>query len=365
MILRGCDVLGNVSISNSFNALLLLFLSRFFCYQRSNIAPTIRPNPSTYRYQPATMTEQHQHHFADRLNHAIRQKQTPLIVGLDPRANQLPDSLAVDNPNDLEALSQAYAKFSCEIIDVVADLVPAVKPQAAFFEQAGPHGMFALAQVVDHAKAAGLIVVMDAKRGDIGSTATAYAQAYLGAKPISPWGCDALTVNPYLGDDSLTPFVDAANITGSGIFVLAKTSNPGSKTIQEQRVGERTVFSIVAEQIELLSAANVGQSGYGNVGAVVGATYPEQLSELREKMPTSIFLIPGFGAQGGTAHDVAGGLDENGLGGIINSSRGIIFAYETDAYRGASTWQAAVELATQDAIARIADGTTASRLQTT
>lgn len=309
------------------------------------------------------MPAPHPTQFADRLNHAIREKQTPLVVGLDPRIDQLPDSLSVNNPNDLEEVAIAYSKFSCDIIDVVADLVPAVKPQAAFFEQIGPLGMAALAEVIDHARAAGLLVIMDAKRGDIGSTAAAYASAYLGPKPASAWGCDALTVNPYLGDDSLEPFVTVANETGSGIFVLAKTSNPGSRTIQEKMIGDRSVFSLVAEQIENLSAKNIGKSGYGNIGAVIGATYPEQLTELRAQMPTTLFLIPGFGAQGGTAQDVAGGLDENGLGGIINSSRAIIFACERAEYAGCSSWQAAVEQATLDTIEQLAEGTSASRLR--
>jgi len=307
------------------------------------------------------MPHPYPHHFADRLNHAICFKQTPLIVGLDPRADQLPEQLAVDDPANFAELARAYSKFSREIIDVVAELVPAVKPQAAFFEQIGPPGMVALAEVVDHARAAGLLVVMDAKRGDIGSTAAAYASAYLG--PISAWGCDALTVNPYLGDDSLEPFVNVANETGSGIYVLTKTSNPGSHTIQEKMVGDRSVFSLVAEQIENLATQNIGSSGYGNVGAVIGATYPEQLSELRAKMPTTLFLIPGFGAQGGSAKDVAGGLDENGLGGIINSSRAIIFAFEKDEYAGCSSWQAAVEQATIDTIDQLAEGTSASKLR--
>ena len=309
------------------------------------------------------MTEFHSHHFGDRLSLAIRKKQTPLVVGLDPRINQLPKSMAVNNPGNREEVAVAYSKFCCEIIDVVANLVPAVKPQAAFFEQVGPLGMAALAEVVDHARTAGLLTIMDAKRGDIGSTAAAYASAYLGAKPNSAWGCDALTVNPYLGDDSLEPFLSVANDTGSGIYVLVKTSNPGSHTIQEKMVGDQPVFSLVAEQVEQLSSQHVGKSGYGNVGAVIGATYPDQLSELRAKMPTTLFLIPGFGAQGGTARDVAGGLDENGLGGIINSSRAIIFAYEKEEYAGCSSWQSAIEQATIDTIDQLSVDTSASRLR--
>jgi orotidine-5'-phosphate decarboxylase len=310
----------------------------------------------------------HQNHFADRLNDAIKTKQTPLVVGLDPRVGQLPEPLSVENPEDFSAVAKAYSKFACEIIDVVADHVPAVKPQSAFFEQAGPDGMIALARVIDHARANGLLVIMDAKRGDIGSTAAAYARAFLGPKPVSSWGCDALTVNPYLGDDSLEPFVNTANETGSGIFVLAKTSNPGSRTIQDQRIksngaGDEALFEIVARQIETLSSQHVGESGYGNIGAVVGATHPEQLARLRANMPRTIFLIPGFGAQGGTARDVAGGLDENGLGGIINSSRGIIFAHEKEQYKELPSWQAAVEQATLDAMDQIANETSASKLR--
>ena len=309
------------------------------------------------------MSNETNNHFGDRLNNAIVEKKTPLVVGLDPRNDQLPEGLTCTDTEDFSKIAKAFRKFSCEIIDVVAGLVPAVKPQAAFFEQLGPEGLVALGQVVDHARAAGLIVIMDAKRGDIGSTAAAYAKAYLGAKPTSPWGCDCLTVNPYMGYDTLEPFVEVAEATGSGLFVLAKTSNQGSGAIQEQQVDGQTIYSLVAQQIQSLSAKNIGQTNYGNIGAVVGATYPEQLAELRSKMPNTIFLIPGFGAQGGTAKDVAGGLDANGLGGVINSSRGIIFAYEKEAYKDLGTWQAAVEKATRDAIDKIADGTPAGRLR--
>ena len=315
-----------------------------------------------------------QKHFGDRLTAAIVAKKTPLVVGLDPRFNQLPENLnSSSGASSAEKQAEMTAQFCCELIDVVADLVPAVKPQAAFFERLGWHGMVVLSRVVDYAVQRGLLVIMDAKRGDIGSTAQAYAAAYLGAKPQSAWGCDCLTVNPYMGHDTLEPFVEVANQTGSGIFVLVKTSNPGSGTIQEQVVGGATtagaaaddqkIYRIVAQEVQRLSAQSAGQSGYGNVGAVVGATYPEQLAELRESMPNTIFLIPGFGAQGGSAADVAGGLDANGLGGVINSSRGIIFAYQKPEFASAQTWQSAVEQATHDAIERIADGTSASRLR--
>ena len=297
-------------------------------------------------------------HFADRLTNAVKQKQTPLVVGIDPRANQLPVDLLDNNTG----MAERFAKFGMAVVDAVADLVPAVKPQSAFFEQLGPAGCVALASVVDYAADKGLIVIMDAKRGDIGSTAQAYAAAYLGPKPESAWGCDCLTVNPYMGDDTLTPFVDAANRSGSGLFVLAKTSNPGSDWIQAKAENDQPIYHLVADEIQRLSANNLGESGYGNIGAVVGATYPEQLSELRERMPNTLFLIPGFGAQGGTASDVAGGLDEDGLGGLINSSRAVIFAYQQDRYAKLK-WQDAIRQAAVDTVERIADGTSASRLQ--
>jgi len=304
-------------------------------------------------------------HFADRLNQKIKQTKSPLVVGLDPRFNQLPAALT-SGVSAAETTAEDKARITTEfckgVIDVVAPLVPAVKPQAAFFEQLGPLGMMALAEVVDHAHAAGLIVIMDAKRGDIGSTAAAYADAFLGPKPTSAWGCDALTINPYLGDDSLTPFTDVATERGAGLFVLVKTSNPGSKTFQERSIDGQPLYSVVAKHVQSLAAADVGQSGYGSVGAVIGVTHPQQLTELRSTMPNTIFLVPGLGAQGGTAADVAGAFDENGLGAVINSSRAIIFAYEREPFAGASSWQAAVEQATLETKQRIAADTLASKL---
>ena len=311
-----------------------------------------------------------QNHFGDRLTDAIVSKKTPLVVGLDPRIEQLPENLdSTSGASSAERQAEITAQFCCEVIDVVADLVPAVKPQAAFFERLGWHGMVVLSRVIDYAAQRGLMVILDAKRGDIGSTAQAYASAYLGPKPQSAWGCDCLTVNPYMGNDTLEPFVEVAKQSGSGIFVLVKTSNPGSGTIQEKVVSatsssdQQKIYRIVAENVQQLSADSAGESGYGNIGAVIGATYPDQLAELREAMPNTIFLIPGFGAQGGSATDVAGGLDDKGLGGVINSSRGIIFAYQRPEFASATNWQSAVEQATRNAIEHIADGTTASRLR--
>ena len=304
-------------------------------------------------------------HFADRLITAIKTKQTPLVVGLDPRWERLPTALTENlDPADFNSKATAYQHFCCDVMDAVGGIVPAVKPQAAFFEQLGPAGMTALANVVDHAHKTGLLVIMDAKRGDIGSTAEAYAAAFLGIKPASPWGCDSLTVNPYLGDDSLQPFVAGCRANGAGIFVLVKTSNPGSQTLQELATdSDKKIYNHVAEMVQRLTAEDLGHFGYGSVGAVVGATYPQQLSELRSLMPNSIFLVPGLGAQGGTAADVAGGFDEQGLGAVINSSRAIIFAHQREEYAAFDDWQTAVEKATRDTVEQLATHTSAGKLR--
>jgi orotidine-5'-phosphate decarboxylase len=252
------------------------------------------------------------------------------------------------------------------VIDAVAPLVPAVKPQMAFFEQLGPHGMAALAQVVCYARDKQLLVILDGKRNDIGSTAQAYAEAYLSGTESGVWGADALTVSPYLGDDSLTPFVDVARRNGAGVFVLVKTSNPGGKLFQDLNVGGRPLYRQIGDYVERLAVETQGGCGYGLVGAVVGATYPEQANELREAMPHTWFLVPGFGSQGGTARDVAGAFDTQGLGAIVNNSRGIIFAHERREYAerfGEARWQEAIEAATRDMIAQLATDTPAGKLR--
>jgi orotidine-5'-phosphate decarboxylase len=305
-------------------------------------------------------------HFADRLAAAVARCRTPVMVGLDPRAESLPRGLlAEDRQRDPAAVADAFARFSRGVIDVVRELVPVVKPQAAFFEQCGPAGMAALGQVIDYARHQGLLVVLDGKRNDIGTTATAYAEAYLGTPPDSPWGADALTVSPYLGDDSLTPFVDVARQRGAGVFVLVKTSNPGGRMLQDLVVDGRPLYRVVGDYVEQLATASQGESGYGAVGAVVGATYPEQAAELRAAMPHTWFLVPGFGAQGGTARDVAAAFDESGRGAIVNNSRGIIFAHSAKAYKdrfGDARWQEAVEAATRDMISQLAADSPAGRL---
>lgn len=302
--------------------------------------------------------------FSDRLATALRRCGNPVLVGLDPRADMLPAGLAPAEPRtNLKDLAAAYGRFCREVIDVVAPLVPAVKPQAAFFEQLGPPGMAALAEVVDYARRQGLLVILDGKRNDIGSTAAAYAQGCLGQQ--SAWGADALTVSPYLGDDSLQPFVDVAVQRAAGVFVLVKTSNPGGRMFQDLVANGRPLYRQVAAYVEELASQTVGECGYGAVGAVVGATYPAQLAELRAAMPHTWFLVPGFGAQGGAAADVAAAFDERGCGAIVNNSRGIIFAYKLAPYAerfGPSRWQEAVEAATREMIEQLRAVTPAGRL---
>ena len=272
---------------------------------------------------------------------------SPVVVGLDPRWEQLPEAFRAGG-DTLAARANAYATFCKGVIDVIAPLAPAVKPQSAFFEELGPAGMVALTVVIDHAQARGLLVVLDGKRNDIGSTAEAYARGYLGREG-SAWHADALTINPYLGDDSLAPFVDVARDRGAGIFVLVKTSNPGGRMLQDVTTDSGPLYRRVAAHVEQLALETSGQCGYGSAGAVVGATCPEQLAELRAAMPHTWFLVPGYGSQGGTAADVAGGFDERGMGAIVNNSRGIIFAHARREYAerfGAARWQDAVEAAT-------------------
>ena len=283
--------------------------------------------------------------FGDRLAEGVKSKRSAVCVGLDPRWHSLPQILrGKTSERDLSAVAEITAQFCREVIDAVADLVPIIKPQAAFFEQLGPQGMHCLSRVIRYGAERGLLVLLDGKRGDIGSTAEAYAEGYLGAD--SAWGCDALTVNPYLGDDTLTPFTDRCAKCGAGIFVLVKTSNSGSRYLQDLPWEGRHIYERVAETVEALAAASRGQSGYGAVGGVTGATYPDQLAELRQKMPSAWLLIPGYGAQGAGAAEVRSGFDAQGLGAIVNSSRGIIFAYGRPDSAGLD-WQKAVRLATE------------------
>lgn len=315
--------------------------------------------------QAITITERasHANRFSERLSAAVRRCRNPVVVGLDPRWQQLPEPLKAGvEAGDRSAMARVYARFCREIVEVVAALVPAVKPQAAFFEQLGPPGMSALHEVVAYARRQGLLVILDGKRNDIGSTAEAYADGFLG--DASAWQADAMTVSPYLGSDSVQPFVDVAVARGAGLFVLVKTSNPGGGRFQDLMVEGRRLYRHVAEEVERLAEATAGENGYGAVGAVAGATYPAQLAELRAAMPHAWLLAPGYGSQGATARDVAGAFDSTGLGAVVNNSRGIIFAHARSEFQqfGAERWQQAVAAATRDMIEQLRAETAVGRL---
>lgn len=304
--------------------------------------------------------------FSDRLRDGIVRTAAPVVVGLDPRFESLPEALLRDHRDtqDPKVKAGLYLVFCRQVIDAVCQHVPAVKPQSAFFEELGPAGMIVLAEVIQYARQKGLLVILDAKRNDIGSTATAYAKGMLGAN--SPWQADCLTISPYLGDDSLTPFVETATANDAGLFCLVKTSNPGGKMLQDLVVDGQPIYRHVGAYVEGLAKQTIGECGLGAVGAVVGATYPDQLTELREAMPSTWFLVPGYGSQGGGAKDVAGGFNEAGLGAIVNNSRGIIFAYSREPYASKyepTQWQRAVEDATLEMIADLQAETTAGKLK--
>ncbi|MFC2143162.1 orotidine-5'-phosphate decarboxylase [Candidatus Aenigmatarchaeota archaeon] len=278
--------------------------------------------------------------FADRLLKAIDEKENPSVVGLDPRIGKIPGHIkdqAVQAVcgDGYEAAAEALYQFGRGIIDAVYDIVPAVKPQRAFFEMYGSAGIRAFERLVDYAKQQGLIVIEDAKRNDIGSTAEAYAAGHLGSVPLA-WGTspvtaiDAMTVNPYLGSDGIKPFLEQCGLNGKGIFVLAKTSNPSSGELQDKLLqsSREPVYKDTARQIDEWGKGLVGEEGFSSVGAVVGATYPQQAEELRGVMPNTIFLIPGYGKQGGGSDGAVTGFTQEGRGGIVNSSRAVIFAYE-------------------------------------
>lgn len=276
-------------------------------------------------------------HFADRLIEAIQKKNSVVCVGLDPQLKKLPPFLveraAQEYGKTLEGAANAYLEFNKGIIDAVADLVPAVKPQMAFYEELGHYGIWALEETCKYAQAKGLLVIGDGKRNDIGSTAEAYAHLLSGAEVFGqaqPSVMDALTVNAYLGADGVLPFVNACATHEKGIFILVRTSNPSSGDVQSRvTVDEKiSVAELMAHFVESWGSDVLGESGYSAVGAVVGATHPQEAARLRGIMPQSFFLAPGYGAQGGTAEDVKDCFDEKGLGALIVNARGILYAFD-------------------------------------
>ncbi len=297
----------------------------------------------------------------DRLVLSIKEKRSPVIVGLDPVFSRIPQCFFCGIPNTVEGISETVELFCRAVIDAVYDYVPAVKPQSAFFERLGSSGVRCLEKVIDYARQKGLVVILDAKRGDIGSTAAAYAEAYLGGTAHggvdfgNPLDVDFLTVSPFLGLDGIEPFVDQAVGGGKGLFVLVRTSNAGSSTFQDAQVEEgMSASQFLANYIGGVGEESVGKFGYSSIGAVVGATHPEVFEDLRGRMPRSFFLIPGYGAQGGRAEDIAACFNSDGLGAVVSSSRGVIYAYEGFSDRDSCTRDAFIS-ETRRAVAAMRD----------
>lgn len=269
--------------------------------------------------------------FADRLTRRITQTGNPTVLGLDPVLDYIPDSIQTSCQKQTDdatlAAGLAIFEFNRRLIDAVADIVPAVKPQVAYYEKYGSHGMEALRQTIQYARKAGMLVIADGKRNDIGSTAEAYAGAWLGENAL--FDADALTVNAYLGIDGVQPFIKACQDRGKGIFILVRTSNPSAGDLQDLILADgRTVYEAVADKVSSWGASLIGDSGYSSVGAVVGATWPQQAAKLRQQMPHAFILIPGYGAQGATADDAANSFGADGGGAIVNASRSLMLAWK-------------------------------------
>ena len=275
----------------------------------------------------------------DQLIEKIKIMKNPTVIGLDPRYEMLPKCVKEKYPKTIEGVGQAIIEYNKTLIDAIYDIIPAIKPQIAFYEMYGIPGMQAFKVTCEYAKQKGMFVIADIKRGDIGSTAQGYSNAYLGKTKIeeneqSLYDIDFVTVNPYMGTDCVKPFIDDCKKYNKGLFILVKTSNPSSGELQDEKLenGEE-VYTRVAKYVEKWGEELRGEYNYSSISAVVGATYPEQLKELRKIAPHTYFLIPGYGAQGGKAEDIALGFDENGLGGIVNASRSLMCAYKSDMWK--------------------------------
>ena len=270
----------------------------------------------------------------------IKETKAPIVVGLDPMLNYIPEHVQkkafAEFGETLEGAAEAIWQFNKEIVDKTYDLIPAVKPQIAMYEQFGVPGIEAFKKTVDYCKSKDLVVIGDIKRGDIGSTSAAYAVGHLGSvkvgsKECVPFDEDFVTVNPYLGSDGVNPFIDVCKEHKKGLFILVKTSNPSSGEFQDQLIDGKPLYELVGEKVAQWGADCMGDE-YSYIGAVVGATYPEQGKVLRKVMPKAFILVPGYGAQGGKGADLVHFFNEDGLGAIINSSRGIIAAYQQEKY---------------------------------
>ncbi|MBQ5733992.1 MAG: orotidine-5'-phosphate decarboxylase [Lachnospiraceae bacterium] len=301
----------------------------------------------------------------------IKKTNAPIVVGLDPMLNYVPDHIKEaafkEYGETLKGAAEAIWQFNKGIIDNTYDLIPAVKPQIAMYEQFGIEGLMAFKKTVDYAKSKDLVVIGDIKRGDIGSTSSAYAVGHIGkvqvgSKTYSPFDEDFVTVNPYLGTDGIKPFTDVCKEEKKGIFVLVKTSNKSSGEFQDRLIDGKPLYEIVGEQVAAWGEEVMGDE-YSYVGAVVGATYPEIGKVLRKVMPKTYILVPGYGAQGGKGADLVHYFNEDGLGAIVNSSRGIIAAYKQDKYAhiGSENYADASRMAVEDMIKDISDAIKAAK----
>ena len=275
----------------------------------------------------------------DRLIDKIKETNNPTVMGLDPRYDMLPKCVTDKYSKDLEGVSKAIVEYNKALIDATCDIIPAIKPQIAFYEMFGVPGMMAFEETCKYAKEKGMIIIADIKRGDIGSTAQGYSNAYLGKTKMGDieepiFDVDFVTVNPYMGTDCVKPFIEDCKKYDKGMFILVKTSNPSSGELQDVKLEDgQEVYKRVAKLVEEWGKDLIGKYNYSSISAVVGATYPKQLEELRNLAPHTYFLIPGYGAQGGKADDIALGFDNNGLGGIVNASRSLMCAYKSDLWK--------------------------------
>ena len=292
----------------------------------------------------------------DKLIDRIRETNNPTVIGIDPKYDMIPECIKNKYEQNMEGVAKAIEEFNKALIDATFDIIPAVKINIAFYEMYGLEGMKVFEETCKYAKEKGMLVMADIKRGDIGSTSKAYSNAFLGRTQIGEkeekiYDVDFVTLNPYMGIDSIKPFIEDCKKYNKGAFIIVKTSNPSSGDLQDLKLenGEE-VYTRVAKLVEEWGEDLRGKYGYSSISAVVGATYPKQLKDLRKTAPHTFFLIPGYGAQGGKAEDIALGFDSNGIGGIVNSSRGLMCAYKSDLWKDKYTEERFAEATRQEAI---------------
>ena len=292
----------------------------------------------------------------DKLIDRIRETNNPTVIGIDPKYDMIPECIKNKYEQNMEGVAKAIEEFNKALIDATFDIIPAVKINIAFYEMYGLEGMKVFEETCKYAKEKGMLVMADIKRGDIGSTSKAYSNAFLGRTQIGEkeekiYDVDFVTLNPYMGIDSVKPFIEDCKKYNKGAFIIVKTSNPSSGDLQDLTLenGEE-VYTRVAKLVEEWGEDLRGKYGYSSISAVVGATYPKQLKDLRKTAPHTFFLIPGYGAQGGKAEDIALGFDSNGIGGIVNSSRGLMCAYKSDLWKDKYTEERFAEATRQEAI---------------